>query len=63
MGTLGPAITTFEKVPMTKLAKKGAYDIWQGSLDLGALVTGAVTIEILQAGNVVDTLLIGLDEF
>lgn len=63
MGTLGPAITTLENVAVTKVGKKAGYALWQGSLDLGTVATGAVTIEILHAGKAVDTLLVGLDEF
>lgn len=60
LGTLGPVISTFEDVDVIKIGKISGYDLWDGSVDLGALTIGAVTIEILHAAEVIDTLLVGL---
>jgi len=63
MGTLGPAIATFDNVAVTKAGTKAGYNLWHGSVDIGALTTGAVTVEIVQAGKAIDTVLISLAEF
>jgi hypothetical protein len=62
-GTLGPAIATFDNVAVRSVGRKAGYDLWQGSVDLDALATGAVTVEILQSGKVIDNLFVSLEEF
>lgn len=59
MGTLGPAISTFDDVAVTSVGTKAGYDLWSGSLDFGVLATGNVTVEVVSGGVVLDTLLLG----
>ena len=58
-GTLGPAIHVFDNVAVQSVySPKVGYEFWQGSVDLGDSATGAVAVEILHYGEVIDTLLI-----
>lgn len=54
-GTLGPAIKTFENVVVSNVGKKAGYELWDGSVDVGALATGALSVVVLdEAGKEVD---------
>jgi hypothetical protein len=46
-GTLGPAIETFNNVAVNNAGRKAGYDLWAGSVDVGALATGAPSVAIL----------------
>jgi hypothetical protein len=46
-GTLGPAIKTFDNVAVNNAGKKAGYELWAGSVDVGALATGALSVAIL----------------
>ena len=59
MGTLGPAILSFDDVTVTSVGTKAGYELWRGSVDFGVLATGNVTVEVVGGGVVVDTLLLG----
>jgi hypothetical protein len=59
MGTLGPAILSFDNVALTSVGEKAGYELWSGSVDFGVLATGNVTVEVVNSGVVVDALLIG----
>jgi hypothetical protein len=60
IGTLGPAILSFESVAVTNVGTNAGYELWSGSLDFGVLATGNVTVEVTSSGGaVVDTLLLG----
>jgi hypothetical protein len=52
-GTLVPKVQSWT-IPMSRSASLGDYELWSGSLDLGVLSTGAVTIDIIADGKVVD---------
>jgi hypothetical protein len=39
---------------MSRSGSLSDYELWSGSLDLGVLSTGAVTIDIIADGKVVD---------
>jgi len=54
-GTLGPAISTFENLEISHVGVYAAYDLWQGSLDVGDLATGPLTVAILdEKGDEID---------
>ena len=54
-GTLGPAIKTFEDVTVRNVGKKAGYGLWGGSLEVGALATGALSVVVLdEDGREVD---------
>ncbi|KAG0646745.1 WSC domain-containing [Hyphodiscus hymeniophilus] len=59
MGTLGPAILGFKDVAVTNVGEKMGYLLWRGSVDVGVLATGNVTVEVISGGVAVDTLLLG----
>jgi hypothetical protein len=58
MGTLGPAIASFDDVPVTNIGRKGLHDLFEGSVLLDASATGAIAVDIIEAGEVLDTLLL-----
>jgi hypothetical protein len=54
-GTLGPAISTFDNLDIGHVGIYAGYDLWQGSLDVGDLATGPLTVAILDAkGDEID---------
>ncbi|KAE9370808.1 heme peroxidase [Stipitochalara longipes BDJ] len=54
-GTLGPAIKTFANVAVKSVGKKAGYELWGGSVDVGALATGALSVVVLDGeGREVD---------
>ncbi len=54
-GTLGPAIKTFSDVAVRSAGKKAGYELWEGSIDIGSLATGALSIAVLdERGNEID---------
>ncbi|PMD54073.1 heme peroxidase [Hyaloscypha bicolor E] len=54
-GTLGPAIKTFDNVAVNNTGRKAGYELWAGSVDVGALATGALSVAILDGeGKEVD---------
>jgi len=58
-GTLGPTILTLNQVELTSEGSKGGYNLWNGSIDFGAAVTGNVSVEVWEAGVVKDFLMLG----
>lgn len=52
-GTLAPSVQRWA-VSMSKSRDLGAYEFWGGSLDLGVLSTGAVTIDVIFEGMIID---------
>jgi hypothetical protein len=52
-GTLAPSVQSWT-VPMSMFRDFGAYGLWGGSLDLGVLSTGAVTIDVIFEGRIID---------
>ncbi|KAH8812564.1 heme peroxidase [Xylogone sp. PMI_703] len=52
-GTLAPKIHKWT-VSMEKSGSTGEYDLSKGTVDIGALTTGAVTVDILVAGQLQD---------
>jgi hypothetical protein len=57
-GTLGPAIVSFDNVKVSNIGTKAGYVLWGGSVSIGALATGPVSVDILDGGRVTDTLLL-----
>ena len=54
-GTLGPAIKTFNNAVVNNAGMKAGYDLWAGSVDVGALATGVLSVAILDGeGKEVD---------
>ena len=54
-GTLGPAIKTFGSVAVSNVGRKAGYELWDGSVDVGALATGALSVVVLdEDGREVD---------
>lgn len=54
-GTLGPAIKTFGDVAVSSAGKKAGYELWDGSVYVGSLATGALSIAVLdERGNEID---------
>jgi hypothetical protein len=54
-GTLGPAIKTFNNVVVSSVGRKAGYELWGGSVDVGSLATGALSVVVLDAeGKEVD---------
>ena len=54
-GTLGPAIKTFGHVAVSNVGRKAGYQLWDGSVDVGALATGALSVVVLdEDGREVD---------
>jgi hypothetical protein len=54
-GTLGPAIKTFDNVAVDSVGRKAGYVLWAGSVDVGSLAAGALSVAILDAeGKEVD---------
>jgi hypothetical protein len=54
-GTLGPAIATFDNLDISHVGVYATYDLWQGSLDVGDLATGPLTVAILdEKGDEID---------
>ncbi len=54
-GTLAPAIKTFEPVAVSKTSQKSGYDLWSGSINVGDIATGSVSVAILNGkGEEVD---------
>ena len=58
MGTLGPAIASFDDVAVTNIGRRGLYELFEGSVHLDTSATGAIAVDILEAGEVLDTLLL-----
>ena len=58
MGTLGPAIASFDDVAVTNIGRRGLYELFEGSVHLDASATGAIAVDIIEAGEVVDSLLL-----
>lgn len=58
MGTLGPAISVFNNVAVVNVGQKAGYDLWQGRVEINAVATGAMTVEVLEGDKVVDMLLV-----
>jgi hypothetical protein len=53
--TLGPAIATFDNLDISHVGVYAMYDLWQGSLDVGDLATGPLTVAILdEKGDEID---------
>ena len=59
MGTYNPVILSFDDVAVANVGTKVGYELWSGSVDFGVLATGNVTVEVVNGGVVVDTLLLG----
>jgi hypothetical protein len=54
-GTLGPAIATYDNLDISHVEIYAEYDLWQGSLDVGELATGPLTVAILdEKGDEID---------
>lgn len=54
-GTLGPAIKTFENVAVKRVGVTAGYRLWSGTVDVGGLATGAVSVAVLDGrGGEVD---------
>jgi hypothetical protein len=52
---LGPAIKTFNNAVVNNAGMKAGYDLWAGSVDVGALATGVLSVAILDGeGKEVD---------
>jgi len=52
---LGPAIATFNNLDVSHVGIYAGYDLWQGSLNVGDLATGPLTIAILdEKGDEID---------
>jgi hypothetical protein len=45
-GTLGPAIKTFSGVVVSNVGSKAGYELWGGSVDVGALATGPLSVAV-----------------
>ncbi len=55
LGTLGPQILTFEEVELSQVGTKAGYGIWSGILDIGSIVTGPVSVAVLnESGEEID---------
>jgi hypothetical protein len=52
-GTLAPAVRSWT-VPMGRSGSLGDYELWEGSVNLGVLSTGAVTIDVIVGGKILD---------
>jgi hypothetical protein len=52
-GTLAPKVQSWT-IPVSRSGSLGDYELYGGSLDLGVLSTGAVTIDVVVDGKVVD---------
>lgn len=51
-GTLGPAIKTFSGVAVSNVGSKAGYELWAGSVDVGALATGPLSVAVLDGEGV-----------
>lgn len=59
MGTLGPAISTFSNVAVSKGGSKSGYTLWSGLVDAGNNVTGPVSVAVLDSkGDELDILFV-----
>jgi hypothetical protein len=47
MGTLGPAIKVIDNIPVTHAGLTAGYNLWEGTLDIGTLVTGPLEVALL----------------
>lgn len=59
MGTLGPAISSFPSIAVSKVDLKAGFELWSGSVDIGTSPTGPISIAVLdEQGNEVDILFV-----
>jgi hypothetical protein len=47
MGTLGPAIKVIDNIPVTYAGLTAGYNLWEGTVDIGTLVTGPLEVALL----------------
>lgn len=58
-GTLGPTISTFSNVAVSNVGVHGGFELWSGSVDIGTIVTGSVSVAVLDNdGNELDILFV-----
>jgi hypothetical protein len=58
-GTLGPAITTFSNVAVSKVGSKAGYTLWSGLVDIGTTATGPASVAVLDSkGKEIDILFV-----
>jgi hypothetical protein len=58
-GTLGPAIQSFDEIPLNIMEARKRYSLWSGKVDIGSVVTGAVSVAVLdENGEEIDVLLL-----
>lgn len=50
-GTLSPKVVIFDNLKVANTGKRREYSIWSGSVGIGALVTGAVAVSVLDAAR------------
>lgn len=53
MGTLAPRVQEWV-VPIALGGVLGGYSLWEGSVELGVVATGDVTVDVISGGRVVD---------
>lgn len=58
-GTLGPAITTFNKLGATNAGQKAGYEIWEGSVTVEDWTLGPISVSIVDGnGDEIDVLMV-----
>jgi hypothetical protein len=58
MGTLGPKVIRATLNMVTLPGLKEGYALWQGSVDLGKVPTGLVSISVMREGATIDTFMV-----
>lgn len=60
LGTLGPAITTFNNVAVSNAGQKADYDFWEGSVTVNGWTLGPISVSVLDADGVeLDVVMVG----
>jgi hypothetical protein len=56
--TLGPILVKGTATWTSKTGTKDGFDLWSGVYDVGQLVTGAISLSLVQGDQVIDTYLV-----
>jgi len=52
LGTLGPAIETFDNVAITNAGQKAGYDVWEGRVTVDNWTLGPISVSVLDGKGV-----------
>jgi hypothetical protein len=52
LGTLGPAIETFDNVAVTSVGQKAGYDVWEGIVTVDDWTLGPISVSVLDRNGV-----------